>query len=101
MSEPEGSRTGLPDARRYSDREVARILERATELQRAEPSATNPEGLTLAELTEIAREAGIEPALLRRASAEAPQTSGTGLPSPPAPYSAASPREPGRRTTSG
>lgn len=61
---------GLPAPRRYSDREVARILERATELQRAEPSAMNPEGLTLTELTEIAREAGIEPAMLRRAASE-------------------------------
>ena len=63
MSEP-----GAP--RRYGDREVARILERATELQRAEPGVGDPEGLTLAELTEIAREAGIDPAILRRAAAE-------------------------------
>jgi hypothetical protein len=60
----------LPAPRRYGDREVARILKRATELQRAEPSAANPEGLTLAELAEIAREAGIDPALLRRAATE-------------------------------
>jgi hypothetical protein len=56
--------------RRYGDSEVARILKRATELQRAEPSAADPEGLTLAELAEIAREAGIDPNLLRRAAAE-------------------------------
>ena len=56
--------------RRYGDNEVARILKRATELQRAEPSAADPEGLTLAELAEIAREAGIDPNLLRRAAAE-------------------------------
>lgn len=61
---------GLPAARRYGDREVARILKRATELQRAEPSAADPEGLTLAELADIAREAGIDPALLRRAATE-------------------------------
>lgn len=64
----------LPDsqlpARRYGDKEVARILKRATELQRAEPSATDPEGLTLAELAEIAREAGIDPAFLQRAAVE-------------------------------
>lgn len=70
MSEPGDPRSGLPAPRRYSDREVARILERATELQRAEPSAVNPGGLTLTELTDIAREAGIEPALLRRAASE-------------------------------
>lgn len=56
--------------RRYGDREVARILKRATELQRAEPSAADPAGLTLTELAEIAREAGIDPGLLRRAAAE-------------------------------
>jgi len=59
-----------PAARRYGDRDVARILKRATELQRAEPSAVDPGGLTLAELAEIAREAGIDPDILRRAAAE-------------------------------
>lgn len=70
MRAPGDPRGELPAPRRYGDREVARILERATELQRAEPSAANPEGLTLAELTEIAREAGIEPEMLRRAASE-------------------------------
>lgn len=70
MNAPEDSEGGLPVPRRYSDREVSRILERAAELQRAEPSATNPEGLTLAELSEIAREAGIDPRLLQRAASE-------------------------------
>ena len=68
MSGPAG---GVPGPRRYGDREVARILKRAAELQRAEPSAADPEGLTLDELAEIAREAGIHPDLLRRAAAEA------------------------------
>ncbi|MGD8495074.1 MAG: hypothetical protein PVF05_02720 [Gemmatimonadales bacterium] len=68
MSTPPDSK--LPAPRRYGDREVAAILERATELQRAEPSAADPEGLTLAELAEIAREAGIDPSLLRRAATE-------------------------------
>lgn len=67
MTEMEG-RGPIP--RRYGDREVARILERAAELQRAEPSALDPAGLTLAELAEIAREAGIDPTLLRRAAVE-------------------------------
>ncbi|MFW6040124.1 MAG: hypothetical protein ACOC9N_03510, partial [Gemmatimonadota bacterium] len=49
---------------------MSRILERASELQRAEPSAADPGGLTLTELTEIAREAGIDPELLRRAASE-------------------------------
>lgn len=54
--------------RRYSDKEVALILRRATELQRAEPTAPNPSGLTLHELEEIAVEAGIDPGMLRRAA---------------------------------
>ena len=64
----------LPDqrlpARRYGDKDVARILKRATELQRAEPGAADPEGLTLAELSEIAEKAGIDPTFLQRAAAE-------------------------------
>ena len=64
MSESEGGR------RRYSEEEVGLILRRATEIQRAEPTAPDPEGLTLAELEEIASEAGIDPALLRRAATE-------------------------------
>lgn len=70
MSPHGESEGGLPASRRYDDREVSRILERAAELQRAEPTAGDPEGLTLAELAEIAREAGIDPELLRRAASE-------------------------------
>lgn len=70
MREPGDPGGASPAPRRYGDREMARILERATELQRAEPSAADPEGLTLAELSEIAREAGIDPELLRRAASE-------------------------------
>jgi hypothetical protein len=64
------SREPAPPVRRYTDEEVARILRRATRLQRSQLSARDPEGLSLAELEEIAREAGIEPASLRRAAAE-------------------------------
>ncbi len=56
--------------RRYSENEVGLILRRATEMQRAEPTAPDPAGLTLAELEEIAAEAGIDPALLRHAANE-------------------------------
>ena len=56
--------------RRYSEKEVGLILRRATELQRAEPAAPDPAGLTLGELADIAAEAGIDPALLRRAANE-------------------------------
>jgi hypothetical protein len=56
--------------RRYSEKEVGRILRRATEIQRAEPTARSPAGLTLGELEEVAKEAGIDPGYLRRAAAE-------------------------------
>ncbi|MGH7576748.1 MAG: hypothetical protein ACREM1_16695 [Longimicrobiales bacterium] len=65
MAEPEHR------PRRYAEEEVARLLERATELQRAEGSrGTVAGGLTLRELEEIASEAGIDPHHLRRAAAE-------------------------------
>jgi hypothetical protein len=57
-----------PAPRQYTDKEVGLILRRATELQRAEPTAPNPTGFTLAELEEIAAEAGIDPHMLRRAA---------------------------------
>jgi len=59
-----------PMGRRYSEKEVGRLLRRATEMQRAEPTADNPEGLTLAELQEIAQEAGIDPGMLQQAAVE-------------------------------
>lgn len=59
-----------PDRRRYGDDDIARILRRAAEFQRATPSRPDPSGLTLAELEEIALEAGIDPENLRRAAAE-------------------------------
>lgn len=65
--------------RRYSEKEVGLILKRATELQRAEPSVPNPEGLTLGELEEIASEAGIDASLLRRAANELHTLQPTGL----------------------
>ncbi len=57
-------------SRRYSEKEVGLILRRATELQRAEPYAEDPTGLTLAELQEVAGEVGIDPRYLQRAAAE-------------------------------
>lgn len=65
MAEPENR------PRRYSEKEVARLLERATELQRDEaPTGTVEGGLTLSELEEIAVEAGIDPRYLRRAAGD-------------------------------
>lgn len=63
MTDPEN----LP--RLYGDEEIGRILKRATELQHREPTAA-PAGVTLAELEEIAAEAGIDPRYLRRAAME-------------------------------
>lgn len=57
-----------PPPRRYTEKEVGLILKRATELQRAEPSARDPSGLTLRELEEIAVEAGIDARMLQRAA---------------------------------
>lgn len=57
--------------RRYDEKEIGRLLERATELQRDEASTTGPSGgMALAELEEIAKEAGIDPRYLRRAARE-------------------------------
>ncbi len=56
--------------RRYGDKEVGLILKRAAELQRQGPSTAAGGGLSLRELEEIAAEAGIDPASLRRAAAE-------------------------------
>jgi hypothetical protein len=56
--------------RRYSEKEAGAILRKAAEMQRAEPSAADPSGFSLAELEEVAREAGIDPAVVRRAASE-------------------------------
>jgi hypothetical protein len=65
----------MPDSgklpRLYDEREVGKILERATELQRQEPArAAESGGLSLEELEEIALETGIDPRHLRRAAVE-------------------------------
>lgn len=60
-----------PPTRRYDDDQVGRILRRATELQKEESSGpSGARGLSLSELEEIAGEAGIDPALVRRAARE-------------------------------
>lgn len=71
MSDPK-----LP-ARVYGEKEIGRILQRATELQHDEPTAPAT-GMTLAELEEIAAEAGIDPRLLRRAARELETTRNDG-----------------------
>jgi len=56
--------------RLYDEKEVGKLLKRATELQREDPVRATTGGLSLAELEEIAGEAGIDPRFLRRAAAE-------------------------------
>jgi len=57
--------------RLYDEKEVGELLERATDLQRQDPvRAAASGGMSLAELEEIAAEAGIDPRFLRRAAAE-------------------------------
>lgn len=64
MTDPQNPR------RRYGEKEVGLILKRATELQRNTPELTERSGLTLADLEEIALEAGIDPRFLRAAADE-------------------------------
>lgn len=65
------SDTPLPARRTFDDREVARILERAAELQASPGGGGDAStGMSLAELEQVAREAGIDPAMVRRAAAE-------------------------------
>ena len=63
--------------RRFDDEEVSLILRRAAELQEAQ-AAPGREGMTLADLEDVAREAGLDPALVRRAAAEVGSGGGSG-----------------------
>ena len=55
--------------RRFNDEEVALIIKRAAELQQTEAIADDStSALTLAEVEQIAKEAGIDPSLIRRAA---------------------------------
>lgn len=60
--------------RRYSDDEISAIFRRATEVQQRTPQALPPsEGMSLAELQSIGREAGISPELVAQAARELDQ----------------------------
>ena len=65
--------------RRYSEKEAGVILRKAAEMQRAEPSAADPSGFSLAELEDVAREAGIDPAVVRSAAAELDVSAGESI----------------------
>jgi hypothetical protein len=65
MTDP-GHTTG----RRFNEKEVALIIKRASELQQNETTAESSTGMSLAELEQVAREAGLDPELVRRAAAD-------------------------------
>ncbi|HEU4719757.1 MAG TPA: hypothetical protein VFS59_00225 [Gemmatimonadaceae bacterium] len=56
--------------RRFNEKEVAEIIKRASELQQLESTPESTAGMSLAELEQVAREAGIDPALVRRAASD-------------------------------
>lgn len=63
-----------PTQRRFDESEVSVILRRAGEMQEAQSGSAT--GMTLADLEEVAREAGLDPALVRRAAADLAVTGG-------------------------
>lgn len=61
--------SGDAEGRRFSDEEFALILRKAAELQHRRPRADQPgAGFSLAEIEEIAAEAGIDPGRVREAA---------------------------------
>jgi hypothetical protein len=59
----------MGDGKQYTDKQMALILRRAAELQRAEAPEKRPDsGYSLAELETAGGEAGIDPAFIRRAA---------------------------------
>lgn len=58
------------DDRIYRKDEIKNVLERAVELQASSAEDTDETGLTLAELQEVARASGIDPALVQLAASE-------------------------------
>jgi hypothetical protein len=61
---------GPASSRRFNEKEVALIIKRASELQQTEASSDSSTGMSLAELEQVAREAGLDPALVRRAATD-------------------------------
>jgi hypothetical protein len=57
-------------SRRYNEKEVADIIKRASELQQFESTAESTTGMSLTELEQVAREAGLDPSLVRRAATD-------------------------------
>ncbi len=70
-------------SRKFNDEEVALIIKRAAELQQTEQAADEPgNAMTLAEVEQIATEAGIDPRLIRRAAQGLDRPSESTRPSP-------------------
>ena len=72
---PDDDRASMTDpsqlpSRRYNEKEVADIIKRASELQQVEATSESTTGMSLAELEQVAREAGLDPALVRRAATD-------------------------------
>jgi len=61
---------GASTSRRFNEKEVALIIKRASELQQTETTSESNTGMSLAELEQVAREAGLDPELVRRAAAD-------------------------------
>src|SRR4029079_8887988 len=61
---------GASPSRRFNEKEVALIIKRASELQQDEATPESSTGMSLAELEQVAREAGLDPALVRRAAVD-------------------------------
>ena len=71
----------MPEDRRYSEDEVTAIFARATEVQQSAPQRlSSGEGMSLAELQSIGREAGIAPELVAQAARELEQPSAPRMP---------------------
>ena len=69
--------------RRFNEEEVALIIKRAAELQQTEQAEHDPgNALSLSEVEQIAREAGIDPRLIRRAALGLEQPHRSNRPSP-------------------
>jgi hypothetical protein len=64
MTDPAGT------SRRFNEKEVALIIKRASELQQLESTAESSTGMSLTELEQVAREAGLDPELVRRAAVD-------------------------------
>lgn len=61
---------GHLSSRRYNEKEVADIIKRASEMQQVESTAESTTGMSLSELEQVAREAGLDPSLVRRAASD-------------------------------